>query len=491
MKLKTLFITLTLVFIAFVQSVDFQEEDGVLVLTDENFNSAMEHYEHILVEFYAPWCGHCKKLAPEYVAAAEILKKANSPLRLAKVDGTVQKEISKTHGIRGYPTLKFFVSGKPVMYDGGRTAIEIVAWLKKKTGPGSEALSTVEEVEAFHNNQEVAVLYFGDKESDIEVFKQVARGIYDIPFGHVSIPEVFAHYNVQPGTVVLFKKFDEKRADLTSPITVEELTQFINRSSVPLVMKFDNKCSQLIFGKKNPGLFLYRDKNSENSAELENLIRSISTKLNGKLKVVVSDVREGEEARLADYIGIKSPELPTVRIFDTRGDLKKYKMEGEINEENILQFVEDWENKKLKPNLKSEEVPASQNGDVYVLVGNSFEEVVLKSDKNVLVEFYAPWCGHCKQLTPIYEEIARKYKGNDNIIIAKIDATANEVESVSIKGFPTLKFYKAGRKDAPMNYSEARTVEGFTKFLNEQLGIKEEAVELSVDAPEQGKKDDL
>eukprot|EP00163_Fabomonas_tropica_P014071 TRINITY_DN2571_c1_g1_i1.p1 TRINITY_DN2571_c1_g1~~TRINITY_DN2571_c1_g1_i1.p1 ORF type:complete len:438 (+),score=145.45 TRINITY_DN2571_c1_g1_i1:159-1472(+) len=78
----------------------------VITLTDDNFEEeVLKHPEGILVEFYAPWCGHCKNLAPEWSAAATELK---GQFRFGAVDATVHQKFASKYGVRGYPTIKYF-----------------------------------------------------------------------------------------------------------------------------------------------------------------------------------------------------------------------------------------------------------------------------------------------------------------------------------------------------------------------------------------------
>lgn len=108
----------------------------------------------------APWCGHCKALAPEYIKAAKKLEEADSPIKLAKVDATIETQLAEKHGVRGYPTLKFYRKGVPIDYTGGRLADDIVNWLNKKTGPPAKSLLTVDEAKAFIEAHNVAIIGF-------------------------------------------------------------------------------------------------------------------------------------------------------------------------------------------------------------------------------------------------------------------------------------------------------------------------------------------
>jgi len=108
----------------------------VIDLDSSNFAAYVNSDRSAFVEFFAPWCGHCKKLAPEYEIVGSAFKKNTKDVTVGKVDCTVHGDLCGEHGISGYPTLKWFGKGKPepAPYSGGRTAKDIIEFINKETG---------------------------------------------------------------------------------------------------------------------------------------------------------------------------------------------------------------------------------------------------------------------------------------------------------------------------------------------------------------------
>ena len=105
-------------------------------------------------------------------------------------------------------------------------------------------------------------------------------------------------------------------------------------------------------------------------------------------------------------------------------------------------------------------------------MAKNFDKIVLDKSKDVLIELYAPWCGHCKQLEPIYKDLATKVKKEKNLVIAKMDATANDVHpGYHAEGFPTIYFAPSNSKESPLKYNGGRTVDDFMKYLKEHATV--------------------
>jgi protein disulfide-isomerase A6 len=108
------------------------------------------------------------------------------------------------------------------------------------------------------------------------------------------------------------------------------------------------------------------------------------------------------------------------------------------------------------------------------LIPSNFDSVVLKSSKPTLVEFFAPWCGHCKNLAPVYEELAAGYAyASNKVQIAKVDADAHKDlgKRFGVQGFPTLKWFD-GVSDKPEDYKGGRDLESLSKWIQEKTGLR-------------------
>ncbi|TPX43173.1 hypothetical protein SeMB42_g04743 [Synchytrium endobioticum] len=426
----------------------------------------LTNLSHHVTDNATAWCGHCKALVPEYETAATELKA--SDIALGKVDCTVEARLCEDYEVRGYPTLKVFKRKQPIEYSGQRKADSMVSFMKKMKRPVVTTL-TADEVPAFSKEDKVVIIAFmaDNTTSDYAAFKNVASKLSEkFSFGFTDDPAAKeAHAN--GSAVVLFKRFDEGRDQYPKdkPLTESDLESFIAAYSVPLIDEIgpENYAAYVESGKPLAYVFVATE---EQRAALRPAMETVAKEFKADVNFVYIDaVKFGGHAK---NLNLKE-EWPAFAIHKP-AEGAKYPFDGskQITEDSIREFVTDFVKGNITASVKSETAPEPNDEPVKVVVGSTYEKIVLDESKDVLLELYAPWCGHCKKLVPIWEELAAKIKGvTSDIVIAKMDATENDLPpsaGYQVQGFPTIKLVTANTNQV-LEYSGDRSVDALIQFL--------------------------
>jgi len=440
------------------------EEEAVVTLTEKNFDETIKGNPRVLVEFYAPWCGHCKALTPEYEAAAKaIAADEGITAVLAKVDATEEKKLAEKYEVKGFPTLKFFTGDvdSPSDYSGGRTEATIVQWIRTRSMPPVTMLASTEEVDTFKTKGRVVIVGFFDAESEeAKVLTDVAEANREtVVMGQVTDKAVTVD-GTEFGKLYMFRDFGEPVVAYDGAVTAEGITEFLNAERFPLIDAIGPENYKDYVDRGLPLTWI--SVGTENKEELDAVIAALmpyAVANKGKLSFTYVDAEK--YAQHVQNLGIT--ETPGVMIAGD--DQKKFLFEGKVTDDDALKaFFDGYAAGTLQPHLKSQPVPETQDEDVYVLVGSEFENVVGK-DKDVFVEFYAPWCGHCKRLAPEYDNVGKAFADVESVVIAKVDATENDTPE-DIKGFPTLIFYKKGSMEG-IKYDGDRKQDAIIDWIKE------------------------
>ncbi|KAL1405437.1 hypothetical protein Q8F55_009068 [Vanrija albida] len=181
----------------------------------------------------------------------------------------------------------------------------------------------------------------------------------------------------------------------------------------------------------------------------------------GKVIIAKTDA-DGVGRDLGSKYGIQG--FPTLKWFPA-GSLEPEDYNSGRDLDSLAKFV--TEKSGVKSNIKPPPPPAAKELDI-----SNFDDVV-DGSKNVLVAFTAPWCGHCKNMKPAYEKVAKAFSGESNCVVAHVNADAAENKPLGarfgVKSFPTIKFFPKGSEE-PVPYTGGRSEDAFAEFLNEHCG---------------------
>lgn len=450
--------------------------DSVIEWGDSDFASVSEH-DTALVMFYAPWCGHCKRLKPEYEKAAQLLAGSDPPITLAKVDCTeAGKETCGQFGVTGYPTLKIFRGGEVSQdYNGPREASGIVKYMKAQVGPSSVEITSVDAFTKFISQSDVGIIGFFDSDSDLKAtYLKVADKLREkVRFAHTSSSDVFAKQSAKSDSIVLFRppqmqsKFEPNFITYDGDNSKDGLEKFINKNYHGLV---GHRQRDNMNDFKSPLVVAYYNvdyvKNTKGTNYWRNRILKVAQNYADSFTFAVSskdDFQHELNEFGIDYVPGDKPKVSARNSKD-----QKFIMKDEFSMESFEQFLKDLKADALEPFLKSEPIPDDNSGPVKVAVGKNFNEIVIDNDKDVFIEFYAPWCGHCKKLAPVWDELGEKLKDED-VEVVKMDASNNDVPSpFEVRGFPTLYWVPKNAKSKPVKYEGGRDVDDFLKYAAKQ-----------------------
>lgn len=463
------------------------DKEYVVTLTKDNFSDFISKGRKI-VEFYAPWCGHCKQLAPEYEAAAKQLSEKKRKTKLGKMDATVEGGIASEYGVQGYPTMFYFVDGVKAEYNGPRQEQGIVDWVEARERDPVE-LCTEEELKEKVSSKVTPYLIRAEvpkKSGKLAALKKAMSGMITNSYTQVTaclIPITKEDEKAGKSTVKLYRtdahlKADEEVNWPTGRVfNAGKVASWLHEGMFSGVGNYTVKKYEYLPTAMSSIRYVVsvaaagKDEQLVDSAKWAEALAKAS-KDKAINKEAVFAIWEGSGDTRRDMAGMRGETSESLLVALENGGTKKYALRNPTPD-GIIAWTKKLLKGDLKPDYKTQVEPENPyDDDVRVLVGSNFESVALNPEIDAFVEFYAPWCGHCKKLAPEWSKLAKNIKAmglDKKVVIAKFDATENE-SVMTVDGFPKLVLFPAMR-NADKKFKEykgnERDANAFMDFLSE------------------------
>ena len=216
---------------------------------------------------------------------------------------------------------------------------------------------------------------------------------------------------VEPPALVVYRSFDEPKTEFPYPISnlkTDDISDWVKELAIPIIDEVSGENYAVYASSPKPLAYLFLDPSSEDKDKQVESIRPIAKKFKSKMNFVTIDaIKFGDHGRALNLMEANWPSFVIQDLFKQL----KYPLDQskELTPDLVSAWVEQYLAGNLEPSLKSEPIPESQDEPVYTVVGKTFDEIVFDDNKDVFIEFYATWCGHCKRLKPTWDSLGEKY----------------------------------------------------------------------------------
>ncbi|XP_019194162.1 PREDICTED: protein disulfide isomerase-like 1-6 isoform X1 [Ipomoea nil] len=453
----------------------------VLELNSDNAKRAIDGNEYVLVLGYAPWSETSAELMPRFAEAATALKESGSPVLMAKVDAERHPKIASNLGIKGFPTMLLFVNGSSQPYTGGFSAQEIVIWTKKKTGAPVLRINSINEATGILQKHSMFVvgLFEGFEGPDYEEYKKAAQIDNEIQFIETSSAEILKVLfpDAKPAKLFLglVKSEPEKYTSFEGTFNANEILQFLEDNKFPLVSVLTELNSAKVFSSASKlQVFVFAEPDA--FKELLEPLQGVAKEYKSKIMLIYADIRDDNLVKpFLTLFGLEEPKDIVVIAFNyTIGS--KYLLESTATPRSIKGFCLGVLDGTVPPYYKSQPAPDNKDASILAVVGKTFDDLILNSQKNILLEVHTPWCITCDTTSKQMEKLAKHFKGLENLVFARIDASENEHPKLQVDDYPALLFYSARDKSNPIKFPTKSSLKDLATLINKRL--KEQDAEI-------------
>nr|XP_043615169.1 protein disulfide isomerase-like 1-6 [Erigeron canadensis] len=446
----------------------------VVELNNDNTKKIIDENEYVLVLGYAPWCVRSAELMPRFAEAASFLKelKGGSVL-MAKIDAERYPKVASSLGIKGYPTLLFFVNGTSQPYTGGFSWEEIVLWVRKKTGTPIIRINSIDEANNFLQKHSMFAVGLFDKFEgpNYEEFVEAAATDNEIQFVETSNPEIANTLYPDVKSSKLFlgivKSEPERYTSYEDAFEKDKILRFLSDNKFPLVTFLTEVNSVKVYASDKFQVYVFAE--ADNFKKLLEPFQDAGRKFKSKIMFVFVDTKDDNLAKpFLTLFGLEDSEDTLVTAFDYKTGTK-YLLESDPTPTRIEEFCSGLLKGSLPQFYKSQAIPDNKGAEILTIVGKTFDDLVLSDSKNIILEVHTPWCLNCETTSKQVEKLAKHFKGLENLVFARIDASVNEHPKLVVEDYPALLFYPVSNKSNPIKLSTKSSSKDLAIQINKHL----------------------
>ncbi|KAI5067350.1 hypothetical protein GOP47_0017878 [Adiantum capillus-veneris] len=452
-----------------------QQKKALVQLTDYTAPSFLASNQHVLLLGYASWCTRSAELMPEFAAAAILLQESGIPVSFAKLDAVASQRIATLYNIKGFPTVLFFANGSDERYTGGFTRHEIVVWVKKHIGMPATTIFSAQEADEVLKRDATTVIGFFKQFSgpEYEAFIRVAMKEDETEFIQVDNMDLAKLLNlgaqIQAPFLSIIKNEPETYVSFEDSFDENSIGWFVESNKRPLVTIVNRQNHMKLYASPiKLQVTLFAD--ADSSRGLLPLLREVGKLFKGQILFLIVDTADEELSRPTLMLYGMDADEPVVTAFNY-GDGSKFLLEESLTLESLKEFCKQLVSGARKPYYKSQPIPLEEKEDVQIVVGKSFESIVMDTSKDVFLEVYTDWCAKCDAANKAVKAIGKHFKDVASLIIAKIDASANEHPLLQVEDYPYFLFYPANKKTNPIPGPKKWSTKKLVQFIHKHATV--------------------